>query len=187
MSDRRVASRYAKSLLELADEKDILEEVNHDMGLFLKVCEENRLFKLTLKNPIVKNNKKLSIIKSVFNNKVSKLTTLFFELVSRKNRESILPEIAEEFHVQYNLLKGVVAAEVVTTVPLDDQLRSEFKKLVKSKFDKDVELSESIDESLIGGFILTVGDKQINESLNSKLKELKHEFSQSHRAFKKAI
>lgn len=187
MSDRRVASRYAKSLIELAEEKGILEEVNRDMELFLEVCEENRMFKLAIKNPIIKNDKKLSILKNVFEKKVSKLTILFFELISRKNRESMLPEVAEEFHKQYNVLKGVVAAEVVTTFPLDDTLRAEIKKLVKAQFNREAELTEKIDESLIGGFILTVGDKQINESLNSKLKELQYEFSHAHKTFTKAI
>lgn len=187
MSDRRVASRYARSLIELAEEKGILEEVNNDMELFLEVCEGNRDFKLAIKNPIIKNDKKLAILKGIFQSKVSKLTILFFELISRKNRESFLPEVAEEFHKQYNSLKGIVTAEVVTTFSLDNDLRNRFKNVVEDIFHKDVELSEKIDESLIGGFILTVGDKQINESLNSQLKELKHEFSKTHKAFKKAI
>lgn len=187
MSDRRVASRYAKSLIELAEEKGILEEVNNDMALFSEVCEDSRDFKLAIKNPIIKNDKKLAILKEVFQNKVSKLTILFFELISRKNRESFLPEVAEEFHKQYNQLKGIVAAEIVTTFPLDNALRDQFRKVVKDIFDKDVELSEKIDESLIGGFVLTVGDKQINESLSSQLKELKHEFTKIHKAFDKAI
>lgn len=187
MSDRRVASRYATSLIELAEEKGILEEVNNDMKLFLDVCDENRDFKLAIKNPIIKPDKKLSILKKVFQNKVSKLTSLFFDLVSKKNRESVLPEVAEEFHKQYNIKKGIIAATVVTPFPLDTELRTKFKKVVLEIFGKEAELTESIDESLIGGFVLTVGDKQINESLSSKLKELKHEFSHSYKSFEKAI
>ena len=187
MADRRVASRYAKSLIELAEEKGILEEVNHDMQLFLEVCEENRMFKLAIKNPIIKNDKKLSILKGIFGTRVSKLTLLFLELISKKNREAMLPEVAEEFHKQYNQLKGVVSAEIVTTFPLDDALRTEFKALVKSRFNKEAELTEIIDESLIGGFVLTVGDKQINESLSNKLKELQYDFTHAHKAFKKVI
>lgn len=187
MADRRVASRYAKSLIELAEEKGILEDVNRDMQLFLEVCEENRMFKLAIKNPIIKNDKKLSILKGIFGSRVSKLTLLFLDLVSKKNREAMLPEVAEEFHKQYNLKKGIVTAEVVTAFPLDNAMRTEFKKLVKSRFNKEAELVEVIDESLIGGFVLTVGDKQINESLNSKLKELQYEFSHAHKTYTKAI
>ena len=145
------------------------------------------MFKLAIKNPVIRHDKKLSILKEIFGTKVSKLTTLFFELVSRKNREAMLPEVAEEFHKQYNILKGVVSAEVVTAFPLDDALRAEFKKLVKSRFNKETESTEIVDESLIGGFVLTVGDKQINESLSGKLKELQYEFSHAHKTFNKAI
>src|SRR5690606_1117347 len=111
----------------------------------------------------------------------------FFEIISRKNRELILPLIAEEFHTLYNEYKGIVKAKVVTTFPLDEKLRAKFKAVVKERFGKEVELEESVDESLIGGYILTVGDRQIDESLNSKLKELKLEFAHSHKTFVKEI
>lgn len=185
MSERRVASRYAKSLIELAEEKGVLEEVNRDMQFFDSVTKSNRDFELAIRNPIVSNDKKLGILKAIFANKVSDLTFRFFEIISRKNREVILPLIAEEFHAQYNVYKGIVLVKVVTTFPLDEKLRARFKEVVKERFGKEVELEESVDESLIGGYILTVGDKQIDESLNSKLKGLKLEFSHAHKTFVK--
>lgn len=189
MSDRRVASRYAKSLIELAEEKGVLEEVNRDMQLFASVCDENRDFVLAIRNPIIQNDKKLAILKKVFNKQVSDMVMRFFEIISRKNREVFLPDIAEEFHRQYNIHKGIVRAEVVTTFPLDDAMRLRFKELVKDYFKdaKAVELQEKVDESLIGGFVLTVGDRQIDESLSSKFNKLKLEFSRKHKTFVKEI
>ena len=185
MSDVRVASRYAKSLIELADEKGILEKVNNDMLLFIGLCKSNRDFAMAIKNPIIQNEKKLAILKKIFQGKVSELTMKFFEIISRKNRETILPTVAEEFHRQYNAYKGIVKATVVTAFPLDSELRARFTKLVKEVFDKEVELVVKVDESMIGGYILTVGDKQIDESINSKLKALKLEFNSAHSSFVK--
>lgn len=187
MSERRVASRYSQSLLSLAEEKGLLEEVNNDMQLFEAVCEENRDFLLALKNPIIQNDKKLKILKALFDKKVNELTLRFFEIISRKNRENILPDIAEAFHNQYNERKGIVIAQVVTAFPLDEKLRDQFKQVVKSHFNKEVELKEKVDDSLIGGYVLTIEDKQIDETLNGKLKQLKLEFNQKYKVFVKGI
>lgn len=179
MSDIRVASRYSKSLLELANEKGVLEEVHNDMQLFAKTVKDNRELGLLLKNPIVKNDKKRAILKSIFGAKFSVLTNAFIDIVSRKNREDVLPAIAEEFHARYNEFKDIVAAEVVTTFPLTADMRKEFEAIVVRISGKTVELTEKIDPSLIGGYILRVGDKQIDESIQSRLTELKTSFSEN--------
>ena len=177
MSEIRVASRYAKSLLDLAVEKGVLEEVNNDMQLFAQTLESSPELARLLKNPIVTNDKKRHILTKIFGKKFHSMTKTFFDIVSRKNREENLPAVAEEFHRQYNSYKGIVAAEVVTTFPLTEDMRKQFRAMVAKISGKSVELSERIDKSLIGGYILRVGDKQIDESISSRLTELKSEFS----------
>lgn len=179
MSDFRVASRYAKSLLDLAEEKGVLEEVHQDMLLFASTLEESRDFFNMLKNPIIKHDKKLKILKAIFSGKVHPMTISIFEIISRKNRESFLPGIATEFHHQYNIFKKVEEARVTTTFPLTDDIRLQFKQIVKQITGKSVELKEEVNPELIGGFILKIGDRQIDDSISSQLKELKLEFSQN--------
>lgn len=179
MSEIRIASRYAKPLLELANEKGSLEEVAKDMLQFDELCKSNREFLLMLKNPIVNHMKKLAILKSIFTGKVSDLTMSIFDIISKKNREQYLPEIAKEFHRQYNALKGIAEASITTVVPLSDELRKEVNTLVKKVTGKEVELTEKVDANIIGGFILKIGDKQIDDSVSSKLNELKLKFSQN--------
>jgi len=177
MSEFRVAYRYAKSLLDLSAEKGILEEVHKDMRLFHQVVTENHDFRLLLRNPIINHDKKLSILMSLFSGKVNDLTQEFFKIICRKNREGFLPAVAKEFHLQYNASKGIADAQVTTTFPLTDDLRKQFTQIVGEVSGKEVELVEVVDEDLIGGFVLRIGDRQIDESLSSKLKQLKKEFS----------
>ena len=179
MSDYRVASRYAKSLLSLADEKGVLEKVHDDMQLFSKTAEENKEFTRILKNPVINHEKKLNILKAIFSGKVHPLTFSIFEIITRKNREAILPSIAKAFHQQYNIFKNIEEAKVITTFPLTEELRKEFELIVWKYTGKKVDLKEEVDESLIGGYILNIGDRQIDESLNSKLKDLKLQFSRN--------
>jgi len=180
MSYLRVASRYAKSLIELAQEKGVVEEVHNDMQLFRKVCEENYDFTLMLKNPVIKHDKKNKILAQIFEGKVNDLTLSIFNIITRKNREPILPILAKEFIVQYNSKKGIEVATITTAVPVSDDLREELRKMIlQVGGKKTVELKEIVDPDLIGGFILKVGDKQIDDSIQSKLKMLGHKFSQN--------
>lgn len=179
MSELRVASRYAKSLLELAAEKNVLDEVHNDMQQLAKLSKDNRDFYLMLKNPIIRHDKKRAILKAIFKD-ANQMTLAIFDIISKKNREGYLPLIAQEFHNQYNVHQGIERAEVTTAVALDAKLRGEIEKLVAqiSKFDK-VELIEKVDEDIIGGYILQVGDRQIDDSLKTKLKALNVKFSQN--------
>jgi F-type H+-transporting ATPase subunit delta len=180
MADSRAASRYVKSLLGLAVEKKALDEVHRDMLLFSKICNENRSFGLLLKSPVIKHDKKLEILKKIFQGKVHSLTMAFFDIITRKNRESILEAVAKEFHNVYNEYKGIGKATVTTAVPLDAGLRTEFEKLVKNYSNKkQVELIEKVDQDMIGGFVLNVGDRQIDASIKNKIKTLKLKFSQN--------
>lgn len=180
MAEERVASRYAKSLLELAEEKNVLEEVHGDMLLFSEVCSQNRDFVLMLRNPVVKHDKKKAVLEAIFKDKVDALTIANFDIITRKNREAILPAVAREFHNLYNIRKGIEVATVTTAVPLDKELREEIEKLVqKITSGKKVDLTEVIDEDIIGGFTLKIGDRQIDDSLKTKLKTLQLKFSQN--------
>lgn len=179
MSEHRIASRYAKSLLELADEKGVLEDVNKDMQMFSALAAENRDLVLMLKSPVVAHAKKLAVLNKVFEGKVNELTLAIFQILTRKHREQYLPLIALEFHHQYNVRRGIEEATVTTTFALDADLRKEFENIVKSISGKEVELTEKVDKSLIGGFILKIGDRQIDDSLSSKLSALKLKFSQN--------
>ena len=180
MSEYRAASRYAKSLLELAEEKGVLEEVHKDMRDLHKLCEDSRDFVLMLKNPVIKSDKKQAVLEKIFKGKVNEMTIAIFEIIARKNRASIIPAIAIEFHHQYNLVKGIAEAKVTTAIPLGEDLRDQIKDLVrKISAKKEVELTEVVDNNIIGGYILKVGDRQIDDSLKSKLKALELRFSQN--------
>jgi F-type H+-transporting ATPase subunit delta len=180
MADIRAASRYVKSLLGLAVEKGVLEEVHKDMQLFSKTIDENREFKLMLLSPIIRHDTKLEILRKIFKGKVNALTLSIFEIITRKNREPILASIAKEFHNAYNEHKGIGVATVTTATPLDAKLRGEIEKLVRKYSDKkEIELVEKLDKEMIGGFVLNVGDKQVDASIKNKLKALKVKFSQN--------
>ena len=181
MADLRVASRYVKSLLGLAVEKGVVEAVHQDMLLFSSVCAENRDFTVMLRSPVIRHEKKRAILEKVFAGKVNPLTMAIIDILTKKNREPLLPSIATEFHNAYNEYKGIGKAYITTTIPMDAELRAIVEALVRKLNDKkEVELHEKVDKDLIGGFILNVGDRQIDASIKNKLKALNMKFNENY-------
>lgn len=179
MADSRVASRYVKSLLGLAVEQGVIEDVHKDMQMFSKLCVQNRAFTVMLRSPVIRHEKKRAILEAVFAGKVNKLTMAIIDIITRKNREPLLPTIASEFHNAYNEYKGIGEAYITTTIPMDNDLRKSIEAVVKKlSSKKQVEIEERVDKELIGGFILNVGDRQIDASIKSKLRTMKVKFNE---------
>lgn len=177
MHESRVASRYAKSLLDLSREQNLLDVVFADMELFAKVGEENPQLVRVLKNPIITQDKKLGILTGLFKGKVNSLTLSMFDIITKKGREGYLFYIAKDFITQYRALKGITTAEVVTTYALSADQRNAFVKIIQGATNNKVELTEKVDSDIIGGYILKIGDKQIDETIKSKLNRLKNKFT----------
>lgn len=177
MVNSRVASRYAKSLLDLAVEKGTLKEVYRDMILFKETCKANRSLVLMLRNPIISHDKKNTVLHALFEDKFHPSTLMLFDIITRKNREGYLPAIAESFENQYRLHQGIVKATVITPMALNESLRKQFIALVAKQTGKEIELEEKVDPSIIGGYVLKIGDQQMDNSVKTKLKTLSYEFS----------
>jgi F-type H+-transporting ATPase subunit delta len=181
MADLRVASRYVKSLLGLAVETGAVEAVHKDMLTFSSICNQNRAFAVMLRSPVIRHEKKRAILEKIFAGKVHKLTMAFIDIITRKNREPLLPLIATEFHNAYNEYKDIGQAYITSAIPLDADLRRSIETVVKKlSHTKQVELEEKVDKDLIGGFVLNVGDRQIDASIKGKLRTLKLKFDENY-------
>ena len=178
MSEIQVATRYAKSLIDLAGEKSAVETIKKDIELFLATCRANPELQAILKNPIIGLDKKANILDGLFSGKVHEMILSFFKIVVRKGRAEILFATAKEFITQYNVIKNVVKATVTSASPLSQENISQIEDVVKQSTNGEVILTSIVDPKLIGGFILKVGDKQFDTSISSKLNKLRKEFEQ---------
>ena len=168
MSVSRISSRYAKSLMELALDRNELEAIKKDI-LYFTDAMRNRDLYLLLKSPIINAGKKLSIIKTVFGNKVGSTTMAFFEIIIKKGREMYLPEIAADFIGQYKLYNKISTIKITTASPLSQDAMNDIKsKLLASNITMEkLEVTEKVDPSIIGGFIIEAGDNMMRPSPTS--------------------
>lgn len=170
---KKIASKYAKALLQLAVEGGVLGRIHADMLCFDRVCAANQCLVSTLKNPVIKHSKKLVVLQAIFQNKVHALTLRFFAMVTQKHREAALPTMTQDFLAQYDQYQGIKTAQVTTTWPLSDQLTLQLQKIVQQISPcQHVILEQCIDPALIGGYVLRVEDKQLDQSLRKKLRTL---------------
>lgn len=177
MSVQRIASRYAKSLIDLAQETNKLERIKEDIDAF-KSALESRDFFLLLKSPIVPTSKKASIMKVLFDGKFDELTMAFINLLIQKKREPHLPAVAAEFHEQYKVLKQITSLKITTAKQLSEEALNAIKVefLASTATDKNIEIETAIDPNLIGGFVVEFGDRLYDASIKHKLGLLKKEF-----------
>lgn len=177
MQNPRLANRYAKSLLTLAIEKNQLDTVYKDMEFLQSVAKLNKEFVVVLKSPVISSEKKEAIIGAVTNSRISDLSQLFIRLLIRKGREMNLPDITSAFIEQYKKHKEIYPVKLITATPLSDELKQSIVNQIKSQSDlKNIELTAEIDEKLIGGFILQVGDKQVDASIAYDLNVIRKQF-----------
>ncbi len=178
MSELTVAARYAKSIIDLSQEQKALEDVKNDMEFFLKTLKANAQLVAVLSNPIISHQKKLAILTALFEGKMDKITLAFFKLMINKGRGDVLYTTAHEFVNQYDVLKHITQATVVSATALSEANKAKILAEVKTAVGGDVVLEAKVDPELIGGFVLTVGDRQVDTSIASNLKKLKKNFAQ---------
>ena len=177
MKNTRIASRYARALLDFAIEKDLLESCCDDMKLVSTVCSENRELVKMLQSPIIKTDKKRSIIKEIFGSSINELSLTFLDIIVRKGREADIPEISRQFIEIYKDYKHIYTVHLQTASAAGKEIKTSIEGLLKKAIDGSLEMHEDIDESLIGGFILRWGDNKYDASIKNQLSKLKRSFS----------
>ncbi len=177
MLNPRVASRYAKSLLDLAVERDELEIVYKDMLYLQDVMKGSREFMNLLRSPVVKADVKIRAVNSVTAGNISAMTTKFTELLINKTREVVLPEVITSFIKQYKEHRNIHDVKLTTAQPIGEELKNAIMEQVRKTGDmQNIQLETVVDPKIIGGFVLQAGDKLVDASISYDLKEIAKQF-----------
>lgn len=177
MSSTRAAIRYAKAILELADSKKVATEVSADMALIASTITSNSELSTFIQNPLIATDNKKDVVSQVFAS-VNAVTKSLFQLLLENKRFEILDGIAVEYNKLFDVLNGVEVAQVTTAIPMDAALESKVSaKIASFSSSKKITIENSVDPSIIGGFVLKIGDKQYNASIANRLQVLKRELS----------
>jgi len=173
MHHSQINTRYAKSLFLLAEEKGILDDIRKDMDILLSVLEDNPEINTLLEHPVIKTSKKTQLLNEIFKEEVSNHTLSLLHLIVKNNREKHLNEICRYFVVMYKKNKGIRTATITTSFDLSRTHLESIKRSIEKIFKASVELDSKVNESIIGGMIIQVDDKQLDLSVARQIKQLK--------------
>ena len=175
----RAAIRYAKAILQKANENNTQAVVFGDMQSVSTTIEDSRELQAVLQSPVIKANDKKQALLKIFSGQSEIMHSLINILVDNK-RTSLLSNVAKSYIDLYNEEQGVKVATVITAIPLSSELESKVMEKVKELTGSEkVTLKNEIDPTIIGGFVLRVGDIQYNASIANQFGNLKREFSKS--------
>ncbi|WP_338409355.1 ATP synthase F1 subunit delta [uncultured Flavobacterium sp.] len=176
MAGTRAAIRYAKAILDIAQANNNTAQVTNDMTSIVHAVKESNELKNFLQSPIIKGEIKHASLVQIFA-QAQKETKSLFQLLLTNKRFELLPTIASDFKALVNELNGIEVAKVTTAFPITADLEAKVLAKIKEFSNKTITLENIVDESIIGGFILTMGDQQYNASVSNRLQNLKREFS----------
>ena len=176
MAGARAAIRYAKAILSLATDQKTADVVSADMKLIANTIAENKDLSEALQSPVVPSTVKKSILLEVFK-KSNKTTLSLIDTLVANNRIDILEQVASKYNVLFDKSKGIELATVTTAIALTADLKKKVLAKAKEISGKNVEVENIIDESILGGFILRIGDVQYNASVANQLSKIKREFT----------
>ena len=174
-----ISKRYAQALFDLAIEMNKLERISEDMKLVSKVTNENPQLRRLLASPIISIGKKLIILKKIFEKHLDILSFRFIRLVTRKEREIYLQNITDNFDILYKKYKNILTVHLQTAYRIDEATISKLQIIAGQKVKMNIEMIEKTDKSLIGGFIMNIGDYRYDASLKKKFKLLSETFSKN--------
>jgi F-type H+-transporting ATPase subunit delta len=179
MINAKVAVRYSKALFGLAQELKLTDQISSDMKLISDTVNANRELGMVLQSPIIKPAQKENVLTAIFNSSVNPVTIQFLTMLTRKGRSADVSNVAEAFNNRYLDLKGIAKAQITTATALDADTRAAVASSIKAAIGKEIELTEKVNSDLIGGFIIRVGDKQDDTSLQTKIGKLRRAFKEN--------
>lgn len=168
-----VSKTYGDALFELAVEENRTDSLLEEIQMVQAVLKENEDFEKILMHPEIPNTEKIQVIENVFKGHTSDALTGFLRIVVTKGRYKDLPEIFAYFIARVKEYKNIGVAQVTSAVPVTDGQKAKIeKKLLDTTHYETMEIDYKVDESLIGGLMIRIGDRVVDSTIKSKLGKL---------------
>ncbi|PKH50067.1 ATP synthase F1 subunit delta [Tenacibaculum sp. Bg11-29] len=180
MKGARPALRYAKAILNLAKETNNDSLVNDNMKFIAGTIAGSSDLKRMLKSPVVKAADKRKVLNALFGEKVDTIIKGLFNLLEENKRMMILEVIARQYSIIYDYDKNIQVAKVTTAVALTKELEDKIQAKIVEITGNSAGIENIVNPTILGGFILRVGDVQYDASISNQLSQLRREFDNSH-------
>lgn len=168
-----VTKRYATALFDIANEQGAMKNFEDQVSTMKEVLEKETDFFTVLSHPSILQAEKIQMVETIFKGKVSEELVGLLVLIIKKGRQDLILNIFEAFLTMAKADRGVISATVTSAMPLKEEQLAQIKANIENNTGKEVELEVTVDQTLIGGMIIKVGDKVVDGSIRGKIQGLK--------------
>ncbi len=173
-----IANRYAEALFELSEEENITKEIYNELNNVVNIVKNNTDLDNVLKSPLVAKAEKVQLIETLFNTKINNNLKNFLKILVEKGRISSLKSIKLTFKELLNDKHNIIEGTVISAIALTDEKVKELEEKLSKKYNKNVTLENKVDESILGGVLVRLGNTQIDGSVKTRLDNIKDQLSQ---------
>nr|WP_295599079.1 F0F1 ATP synthase subunit delta [uncultured Terrisporobacter sp.] len=173
-----IANRYAEALFQLSEEENITKEIYNELHDVVEVIKNNKELDNVLKSPLVAKNEKTQLIEALFNNKINNNLKNFLKILVEKGRISSLKSIELTFKELLNDKHNIIEGTVISAIALTEKQVKELEEKLSKKYNKNVTLENEVDQSILGGVLVRLGNTQIDGSVKTRLNNIKDQLTQ---------
>jgi F-type H+-transporting ATPase subunit delta len=173
MIERTLVRIYAEALYEMARERDAVDTVRGELEELENLFEQSREFSSFLVSPNVDRKEKKRVVRKALGEALSPLTLHFLLILVDKNREVLIPHIAEEFNGILDRALNRTDVDVTSAVPLEEDIVTQIRESLARTLEKEVTLRMKVDPSILGGIIVRVEDRVLDGSLLGQFERLR--------------
>lgn len=179
MINAAVAKRYGQALLQIGQEKNSIDRYQEDLKAVVEVLSSNADLNSVLTSQTVSGETKKALVKNVFGTQVDANVLNLLNVVIDKKREEFIADIYESYCAYADEVRNIAYADVVSAYPLTEEQQTALAEQLAKTSGKTVKLNVSVDSSLIGGLIVTFGDKVYDGTVSARLEGLKKQLHEA--------
>ncbi len=167
-----VARVYAQALLGLADRQGEVDEILEQLEQLSSLMDQAPALENFLGSPLVQEESRKAALEKLFRGRASDLLVDTLQVMNRKGRLGLIRALVVAYRAEYEELKGRIDVRVTTAVPLSDSLRQHLRVATSEVTGKEAQLVEKVDQSILGGMVLRIGDRKIDTSIAKEIRQL---------------
>jgi F-type H+-transporting ATPase subunit delta len=169
---RAIASVYAAAMLALASRRGAADELRGELDELARLAAIDRRFAAFLANPLIDDDRRAESLERMFRSRASDLLVDSLQVIHRKGRIALVPQIAAAYASRHDAHRGVVEVAVASAVPLDDRQRDRLRAAVRAATGNEPRLVERVAPELLGGLVVRIGDRKADSSIATRLRTL---------------
>ncbi|MGL5640796.1 MAG: F0F1 ATP synthase subunit delta [Paraclostridium sp.] len=173
-----IASRYAEALFQVGEESNSTEKLYNELKAVVDIIKENPEFSNILKSPIVSKEDKKTLLSNIFGAQIDKEMLNFMKILADKDRLSLVASIQEAFKALLNKKNNILEGIAITAIPMKEDEVNALQTKLSTKYNKTVILKNEVDESILGGVLVRLGNEEIDGTVKNRLDKMKEQLSQ---------